>query len=48
MFSERVIAEVKFKFMHIADQSNGNLGANAVVGGSMGIARICTQSKVER
>lgn len=24
--------------MHIADQSNGNLGANAIVGGSMGIA----------
>jgi pyruvate dehydrogenase E1 component alpha subunit len=24
--------------MHIADQANGNLGANAIVGGSMGIA----------
>ena len=24
--------------MHIADQTNGNLGANAIVGGSMGIA----------
>ena len=24
--------------MHIADQSNGNLGANAIVGGSLGIA----------
>jgi TPP-dependent pyruvate/acetoin dehydrogenase alpha subunit len=24
--------------MHIADQSHGNLGANAIVGGSMGIA----------
>ena len=24
--------------MHIADQENGNLGANAIVGGSMGIA----------
>jgi pyruvate dehydrogenase E1 component alpha subunit len=24
--------------MHIADQGNGNLGANAIVGGSMGIA----------
>ena len=24
--------------MHIADQDNGNLGANAIVGGSMGIA----------
>ena len=24
--------------MHIADQSNGNLGANAIVGGSVGIA----------
>ena len=24
--------------MHIADQANGNLGANAIVGGSAGIA----------
>ena len=24
--------------MHIADQENGNLGANAIVGGSAGIA----------
>ena len=27
--------------MHIADQSHGNLGANAIVGGSMGIATGC-------
>ena len=34
--------------MHIADQSNGNLGANAIVGGSMGIATGAALSAKQR